>query len=70
MHRLNTPEFADPLLFTPAQESAGSVGVRRPCDAVADVDSENSTKRSTALSPLTAMSAVIPPAMVDEVTTD
>ena len=40
MHRLNAPQLANPLPFTPAQEVSCGARVCRPRVAVADVDGE------------------------------
>src|ERR1039458_7609488 len=40
VHRLDAPEFANPLPFAPAQEGRGRPRIRRPRVLVADVDGE------------------------------
>jgi hypothetical protein len=40
MHRLNAPELANPLPFTPAEEISGGAAISRPSVAVADIDDE------------------------------
>jgi hypothetical protein len=40
VHRLNAPEFTNPLPFAPAGEIGGGAAISRPRVPVADVDSE------------------------------
>src|ERR1017187_338772 len=45
MHRLDAPEFTNPLPLAPAQESSSGPRIRRPRVAVADSDGEEFTVR-------------------------